>query len=174
MWVITRFYLSMYCSINTWIHEPNPPNKHVHVYVCTPYVILLAVCHVRLTNSFIYTSNTYTYIHFLSQPSYVFCDRSVTPAPYHSQMKYCGELDSQVVMKHTRRYIEREEEEKTGREEQERLAKELVKTIPSIHWLSTLSRASGWCISEPMSIFYMRHAHLFENTCSCYVICLYL
>ena len=63
----------------------------------------------------------------------MFCDRSVTPAPYHSQMKYCGELDSQVVMKHTRRYIEREEEEKTGREEQERLAKELVKTIPSIH-----------------------------------------
>ena len=58
------------------------------------------------------------------QPSYVFCDRLLTPAPHHRQLRYCGDLDSQVEMKRVRFLREREEQERLGREEQERLAKE--------------------------------------------------
>jgi hypothetical protein len=60
------------------------------------------------------------------EPSYVFCDRSPTPAPHLRQQRYCGELDCQVELKHSRTTREREEEEREGREEQARLAKELA------------------------------------------------
>ena len=64
-------------------------------------------------------------MHFLClQPSYVFPDRAITPALYLKQQRYCGELDEQMERKHTHLKRERELEEKMGKEEQERLARE--------------------------------------------------
>jgi hypothetical protein len=59
-------------------------------------------------------------------PSYIFSDRLVTPAPQAGQQRYCRVLDSQVESKLSRQMKERDEAERSGREEQERLAKELA------------------------------------------------
>lgn len=59
-------------------------------------------------------------------PSYIFRERAITPAPQASHQRYCRELDHQVETKASRRWREREEEEESGRQEQERLARELA------------------------------------------------